>query len=114
MSSAEIGASREAAVAASVGGKVSGMIVKGASTSTDVDVIGKAGEYIGVGGPAKGINLSAFGQKLAALKDAATKANVVAQYYLEEGTPKEAIALAKKILSDKAVKVYKIVPKQAN
>jgi hypothetical protein len=69
------------------------------------------GEYINVGGPAKAGNLSAFGQKLAALKDAATKAGVGAEYYLEQGTPKEAIALAKKILGDKAVHIYKVVPK---
>lgn len=61
-SAAEVGAAREAAVAASVGGKVANdMKVFGGSTSTGVDVLGKAGEYIGVGGGAKGIDLGRFG-----------------------------------------------------
>lgn len=110
-----VGAAREAAVAAYEGGTVSGMMVKGASTSTDVDVIGKAGEYIGVGGPAKGASadaLSSFGQKLSALKEAAGKAGVGVKYYLEQGTSKQAIDLAKKILGNNAVTVFKIVKKK--
>ena len=74
----------------------------------------RPGEYIGVGGPAKGMNLSAFGQKLSALKDAATKAGTTAEYYLEKGTSKEAIDLAKKILGDKAVVVYNVTQKKSH
>ena len=96
VSAAEVGAAREAAVAASVGGKIVNMKVFGASTSTEVDVLGKAGEYIGVGGPAKGRSLADFGQKLSALKDAAKQVGTTAKYYLELGTSQAAIDLAKK------------------
>lgn len=112
ISAAEVGAAREAAVAASVGGKVSGMIVRGASTSTDVDVLGKAGEYISVGGPAKGFDLASFGQKLSALKDAAQQAGTTAKYYLEQGTSKETVDLAKKILGANNVVIFNISQKE--
>src|SRR5207245_207458 len=85
------------------------MKVFGASTSTEVDVLGKAGEYIGVGGPAKGRSLADFGQKLSALKDAAKQVGTTAKYYLELGTSQAAIDLAKKILGDNNVVIFKVV-----
>lgn len=59
-----IGAAREAAVAAYEGGTVSRMKIFGPSASTDVDVIGKAGQYISVGGVAKDKDLATFGAEI--------------------------------------------------
>lgn len=54
LTSAELGLAREGAVAALTGGTVARQAVKVKGLgSTDIDVIGKAGEYIAVGGPAK-------------------------------------------------------------
>jgi len=111
VSAVQVGDAREAAVAASVGGKIVNMKVFGASTSTEVDVLSKAGEYIGVGGAAKASNLADFGQKLSALKEAAGKAGTIAKYYLEAGTSQDAINLAKRILGENSVIVFKIVNK---
>jgi hypothetical protein len=66
--------------------------------TTDVDVIGPNGEYIGVGGSAKAMNPSRFGSRLSILKWAADQAGVPAQYYLEEGTPQSAVNQAYKAL----------------
>ena len=75
--SAQLGAAREIAVARLIGGRLAGdpgigmsVTVKGLGT-TGVDVLGAAGEYIGVGGPAKGLNPADFGRKLQILKAAA-------------------------------------------
>jgi hypothetical protein len=80
--------------------------------STDIDVIGKAGEYIEVGGRSKGWNLAAlssFGNQLEKLKRGAAAAGVAAKAYLEEGTPQEAIELAKKKLGEDNVVIFRIV-----
>ena len=107
--SAVIGANREIAVARLVGGELAGepgvgmsVTVKGLGT-TGVDVIGEAGEYIGVGGPAKGLNPADFGRKLQILKAAADQAGVTAQYALEKGTPRWVVEFAKKRLGEENV-----------
>jgi filamentous hemagglutinin len=102
------GLAREEAVADLVGGAVSRqkLTVKGLG-STDLDVLGKAGEYIGVGGPAKAGDLSRFGRQLQILKKAAEEKGVPAIMYLEEGTPEAAISLAKKWLGESSVKIFK-------
>ena len=74
--------------------------------TVDVDVIGKAGEYIGVGGPMKALNLADLGGKLKTLGAAAKAAGVTAQYYFEKGTPQPAIDLAKKRLGAENVFVF--------
>lgn len=101
---------REEIVAKSVGGTVSGatLTVKNIG-STDIDVIGKAGEYIAVGGPAKGLDLAKFGQKLDILKRGAAEAGVAAKAYLAEGTSQKAIDLAKKKLGEDNVVIFRIV-----
>ena len=82
--SGEIGAARELAAAELLGGRLAGtagqglkLTVKGLG-STDIDVFGAAGEYVGVGGPAKGLNLADFGRKLQILKAGAEQAGVEA------------------------------------
>ena len=62
--------------------------------STGVDVFGPAGQYIGVGGPAKSLNLAELGSKLKILSGAARDAGVGAKYYFEKGTPIGAIRIA--------------------
>jgi RHS repeat-associated protein len=103
----EIGAAREATVAAITKGEVSGMKIslKGVG-STDVDVIGAAMELIGVGGPAKGGNLAEFGSKLKVLQGVAEEMGVKAQYHFEKGTPQEVIDFAKKRLGDANVIIF--------
>ncbi len=102
------GLARESQVAQQVGGTVSRqkLIAKGVG-STDVDVLGPAGEYIGVGGPAKAADLSRFGRQLQVLKEAAKQNGTVALMYLEEGTPEAAINLAKKWLGEANVFTFK-------
>ncbi|PYU20432.1 MAG: hypothetical protein DMG32_22335 [Acidobacteria bacterium] len=110
---AALGEAREAAVAASVGGRISGMTVTVANVGrTDVDVIGKAGELIAVGGPAKGLDLAKLGNKLSILKTAAMNVGTTAKAYFEAGTAQTVIDLAKKILGEKNVVVFKIVKKK--
>jgi hypothetical protein len=102
------GLARESQVAQQVGGTVSRqkLVAKGIG-STDLDVLGPAGEYIGVGGPAKASDLSRFGRQLQVLKAAAKQDGTAAQMYLEEGTPEAAIQLAKKWLGDGNVFTFK-------
>ena len=102
------GLARESQVAQEVGGTVSRqkLIAKGVG-STDLDVLGPAGEYIGVGGPAKAADLSRFGRQLQVLKEVAKQNGTVAQMYLEEGTPETAINLAKKWLGEANVFTFK-------
>jgi hypothetical protein len=69
-------------------------------------VYGKAGEFIGVGGPAKGLNLSQLGTKLKVLASAAERAGVQAQYYFQRGTSPEAFRLAEKWLGKGNVHWY--------
>ena len=106
----DIGMWREEAVAQSIGGVVSGekLVVQNVG-ATDIDVVGKAGEYIAVGGPAKGFDMSKFGQKLDILRRGAAEAGVAAKAYLAEGTSQKAIDLAKKKLGEENVVVFRIV-----
>lgn len=100
VSSDELGKAREAYVARLVGGRLANDVrvsLQGVGTSA-IDVYGKAGEFIGVGGPSKAFKLSVFGTHLKVLAAAAEEAGVKAQYYLEVGTPLEAFRLAQKWL----------------
>ncbi|MEO8680091.1 MAG: RHS repeat-associated core domain-containing protein [Vicinamibacterales bacterium] len=107
--SSQVGAAREIAAAQLVGGRLAGepgigmsVTVRGLGT-TGVDVLGAAGEYIGIGGPAKGLNPADFGRKLQILKAAAEQAGVKAQYGFQTGTPRWIIDFAKKRLGEKNV-----------
>jgi thioredoxin reductase len=71
------GVARESRVAELVGGKVSRQPIKTRFGSTDIDVIGPAGEFIAVGGPGKAINLSKFGSQLKVLQEAASQRGVI-------------------------------------
>lgn len=102
------GAAREQYVAELVGGRVAAgekVIAKGIG-STDIDVIGAAGEVIHVGGPAKAGDLSHLGSKLKVLKAIADERGVKAIAYFEEGTPETALKLARKWLGDENVKIF--------
>lgn len=88
---------REAYAARLVGGRVAReRVVAQGLGSTDIDVIGPAGELITVGGPAKARSLSKWGMHLQRLKAVGKERGVRVMAYLEEGTPDEAIRLAKK------------------
>ena len=78
--------------------------------STAIDVYGRAGEFIGVGGPAKALNMSELGSKLKVLVAAAEQAGVKAQYFFDEGTPDTVIRLAQKWLGPE--NVFRIQMKQ--
>jgi RHS repeat-associated protein len=98
--SAAVGRARELRVVQAVGGRLANdfrVSLPGVGT-TAVDVFGSAGEYIGVGGPAKANNLSHLGTQLKVLAGAAGRAGVSAQYYFAKGTPDEAVRLAQKWL----------------
>lgn len=99
---------REAYVARLVGGRVAReRVVAQGLGSTDIDVIGPAGELITVGGPAKARSLSKWGMHLQRLKAVGKERGVRVMAYLEEGTPDEAIRLAKKWLGDENVMLFK-------
>jgi hypothetical protein len=110
----DVGAARELKVAELTDGYVpSGapgtpgrLIVRPGVGKTDVDVIGGDGSYIQVGGPAKGLNLAKFGQKLSILKWKAAQDSVAAQVYMEEGTPDNVLALARRILGPDNVHTF--------
>ena len=117
MTSAELGAAREIAVARLVGGTVlgepggPGMMVEQPNVGkTDVDVLGLNGEYIVVGGPAKGRDLPQFIKKLHILRYAATQAGVRPIAYFDEGTPDEVLRAAEKVLGADSVRVERLVP----
>jgi len=111
MSAAALGAAREDIVAALTNGTVTrnehgqGMLVKVDNIgTTDVDVRGPNGEYIAVGGNAKGgKKLAQFGNKMNVLKLAADRDGVVAQYYFPLGTSPDVVNLAIKKLGDENV-----------
>lgn len=110
LDAAAIGKAREVFVADLVGGRVAGdarVTLQGIGT-TAVDVYGKAGEFIGVGGPAKAGDLADFGRKLQVLAGAARQAGVKAQYYFAKGTPDEVIKLAQKWLGVENVFVFEM------
>ncbi|RFU83259.1 PrsW family intramembrane metalloprotease [Streptomyces triticagri] len=87
-------------------GKPGLKVTKPGAGTTDVDVIGKDGSYIAVGGPAKARNLAKFGEKCHILKYAAEQQGVRAQVYLEEGTPETALNLARRILGNDNVHTF--------
>jgi hypothetical protein len=79
--------------------------------TTAIDVFGKAGEFIGVGGPQKAIGpdaLSRLGTRLKVLAAAAEQAGVKAQYYFARGTSLEAFQLAEKWLGKGNVHWYEL------
>lgn len=110
----DVGAARELKVAELTDGYVpSGapgtpgrLIVRPGVGKTDVDVIGGDGSYIQVGGPAKALNAAKFGQKLSILKWQAAQDGVGAQVYLEEGTPDNLLAIARRILGPDNVHTF--------
>jgi hypothetical protein len=105
-----LGVAREAYVAQLVGGRVAGDVrvtLQGVG-STAIDVYGRAGEFIGVGGPAKALNLSQLGTQLKVLAAAAEQAGVKAQYYFARGTSIEAFRLAEKWLGKGNVHWYEL------
>jgi RHS repeat-associated protein len=105
---APLGASREAFVAQLAGGRVAGdfkVTMQGVG-STAVDVFGKAGEFIGVGGPSKALNPAKFGKQLQILADSARRAGTKAQFYFDRGTPLHTIELAQKWLGRENVFIF--------
>jgi hypothetical protein len=110
----DVGAARELKVAELTDGTVpSGapgqpgrLIVRPGVGKTDIDVIGGDGSYIQVGGPAKAINAAKFGQKVSILKWKAGQDGVGAQVYLEEGTPDNILAIARRILGPDNVHTF--------
>jgi hypothetical protein len=72
--------------------------------STDIDVIGKAGEYIEVGGPAK--TVSGVGRQLQILKAAADEKGVKAMAYFAKGTSEPVLKIARKWLGAENVKIF--------
>jgi RHS repeat-associated protein len=111
--SARLGQLREEYVAQLVGGRVAGdvKVTLHGVGSTAIDVYGKAGEFIGVGGPMKAIGpdaLSRLGTRLKVLAAAAEEAGVKAQYFFARGTPVEAFRLAEKWLGKGNVHWYEL------
>lgn len=104
--STRLGAAREVAVAALAGGRLAGAAGEGLKItvrglgSTDIDVIGKAGEFIAVGGPAKALKPAELGHHLKVLKTAAEQAGVKSQAYFEKGTPESVLKITRKRLGD--------------
>lgn len=112
-----LGYDREVSVAKIEGGRAAspgpgqpGMKIKTKYGSSDVDVIGKDGSYIVVGGPSKADDLGYLGSRMKILKEAADEAGVGAKAYFEEGTPQAAIDLAKKWLGPDNVHTFPQVP----
>jgi RHS repeat-associated protein len=105
LDAAAVGKAREVLVAELVGGRVAGdaKVTLQNVGSTGVDVFGRAGEFIGVGGPAKAGDLADFGGKLQILAGTAGQAGVKAQYYLAKGTPDAVVKLAQKWLGKENV-----------
>lgn len=74
---------------------------------TDIDVIGKAGEYIAVGGPAK--TASDVGRQLQILKAAAEQAGVKCVAFFARGTPEEVLKVARRRLGEGNVHIFEDV-----
>ncbi len=108
LTAVELGLAREAEVAVLTGGKVArqAVTVKGLG-STDIDVIGQAGEYIAVGGPAK--TASAVGRQLQILQKAAEQAGVKAEAYFAKGTPESVLKVARRRLGAENVHIFEDV-----
>jgi RHS repeat-associated protein len=103
----ELGKAREQKVADLVGGIVSGEKIKVHKVgSTDIDVIGPAGELIAVGGPGKAKEIQKFGQKLSILARYAAEKGVTAKAYFAKGTPEDVLNLARKHLGEENVFIF--------
>jgi hypothetical protein len=76
--------------------------------SSDLDVEGPNGEYIGVGGPAKGHDKKELGKQLKILKEAADVAKKPAQYYLDAATDKATREYIESILGKENVFEFQI------
>jgi len=100
------GLAREQRVASLTGGRVSREPIKTRFGSSDIDVIGPAGELIAVGGPAKARDLGKLGTQLKVLKEAADARGVVAKAAFERTTPQPAIDLAIKKLGKANVIIF--------
>ena len=115
LSMTNLGAARELAVATLVGGKVARQAVVTEFGKVEIDVIGKGGEFIEVGGAAKGANqkaLSRLGVQLKRLRAAADDAGVEAHAYFETGTPEPALKVARCQLGRDKVHIFEMKPKQ--
>lgn len=109
-----LGGEREKRVADLTGGTIpSGQpgkpglkIIKPNVGSSDVDVIGRNGEYIAVGGAKKAKDVNQLKVKLGILKYAADQKGVGAQAYFEEGTPDAALDAARQVLGNDNVFIF--------
>jgi len=102
-----LGALREQQVARHVGGvvahdyKLSIPSIKGGAVK--VDVLGPRGEFIGVGGPAKGRHLDKTISYLTQLRRYAEYYNTQAQAYFVRGTERKVLDAARRVLGDSNV-----------
>jgi hypothetical protein len=102
-----VGAARESRVAQLIGGAVSRQKITVAPFgSTDLDVIGKAGELVSVGGIAKAGNLGRFGRELQILLGEAARRGVGVKVALEQGSPQSLIDFASKRVGKENVIIF--------
>ncbi|MFZ5639022.1 MAG: RHS repeat domain-containing protein [Pseudomonadota bacterium] len=104
----ELGKIRERYVARLVGGRVSGerVTVQGYGT-TDIDVTAANGDLVAVGGAAKARNKGNLGRMLRIYNAIAAERGVGVRAYFEEGTPKEIIDYARKVIGRDNVRTFK-------
>jgi len=103
----ELGATREAKVAEMLEGHVPGSgKIKPGSGSTNIDVIAKNGDLVGVGGGAKNRNLSKLGTELKVLMEEANKRGVKVHYALPEGTNPALVEFIKKRINGDIIFFY--------
>jgi len=108
LTTAELGLAREARVAEITGGQVMRRSITVANVGrSEIDVVGKAGEYIAVGGPAKAGNLSQLGKQLSILRRKAEQDGVKAVAYFAEGTPESVLKVARRRLGAENVHTFK-------
>jgi RHS repeat-associated protein len=95
---AAVGASRVAQVLSELGDDVVAVGLKVITPygNTDIDVVTKSGQYIEVGGPAKGLKLAQFGQQLQRVAWYAGEQGGTAIFRYAQGTSEAAIKLAEK------------------
>jgi hypothetical protein len=104
-----LGRLRESRVAKITGGRRSGELVSRRPWGkTDIDVVGPNGELISVGGPGKASNLGNLGRELHILKQVAKERGTKALAYFEEGTPRQALDLARKLLGPENVHLFSL------
>ena len=115
--SSGIGLAREEKVADIVGGTLArdpqnpkrDLKVKGGGEGIKIDVLGPNGEYILVGGKAKGRDQKAVadtGERMARLKRVADSKGVEAKAYFVDDTPQPAIEIAKEKLGEENVFLF--------